>query len=153
VGTVADDLVRPRHRHVEHRRAIDGDADRLQIGRHQAGVEARGFAARIEIEALRHVGEDTRRGAARPVGRAEPGDAAALLIDQDGRLGPADAVAQLVGQPADLIRRSAVAGEQDEPGGFGLGEEFPFFIAEFGPGATEDYCATCHGVTAGRRDS
>ena len=83
-GAVADDRVGAIHGHVEHRQAIDIDADLVKVmgdqPRIQIGGLARGFGvARIELA-------ETRGGRTRlPVRRLQPRDTAAFLIDQDRR--------------------------------------------------------------------
>jgi hypothetical protein len=123
-GPVADDVVGAGRRHVEHRRAVDGDAEVRQLQRDQGGVEP-GRRDRRRLRPSEQLTEAPGRRRFAPVRRAQSGDAATLLVDQHRRVGAADGVAQRRGQRADLVRRLAVAGEQDEAGGIGVAEEAP----------------------------
>ena len=58
--------------------------------------------------------------------RPKPCHPAAFLVDQNRRIVTADAVAQRANQIANLIRRAAVAPEQDEADRIGSGKEVAF---------------------------
>ena len=93
VGPVADDLMRSVDGNVEHRRAIDIDADGQKIMRHQAGAETRNLAPDERI-----VGVDAPVDSAGripgPMRRAHALDAPAFLIDENRCFGPPDGLAQ-----------------------------------------------------------
>ena len=99
MGAIADDFVCAGNRHIEHRRAIDRDSDRAEIGGYQPGIDACRLAGRAHVAASREIGKDARRWPPGPVWRPETGDTAALLVDQYRRIVPADAVAKGRGQP------------------------------------------------------
>jgi hypothetical protein len=61
------------------------------------------------------------------------------LVDKHRRVGPADRLTQAPHQGANLIRRFAVAREQDEPERLGVGKEAPLFRLEARAGAAENY--------------
>ncbi len=149
VGAVADDVVGAGYRNVEHRRAIDVDADILEVVRHQPGAEP-GERGRRPVEA--RVGPARRVG--RPVRRAHPLHPAALLVDQDRRVGPADRVAERGGQRAHLVGRADVALEQDEAPGPHVPEEGGLLRREGPAGAAEDQGTGGHrdGLARGGRD-
>ncbi len=75
---------------------------------------------------------------ASPVRRPEPGDPAALLVDQHRRIGAADTVAQRSDQVAKLRRLAAVAAEQDEAQRVGLGKKAALGGAEAFAGTAEN---------------
>ncbi|MNT44161.1 hypothetical protein D3C72_1806780 [compost metagenome] len=110
-----------RNRHVQHRHAVDGDAQFAQVVGHQPRTQTHQFARRHRVVDGLQVGRARR--ILGPVRRAEALHPAAFLIDQDRGVGAAHAVAQVVNQRLNLIRTVHVAAEQDEAPGFGLGVE------------------------------
>ena len=93
VGARADHVAGALDRHVEHRQAIDVDAEAQEVEgvqpRHQPGGAQAGLAVgaveRAERGARRVVRRDRRTQALHP---------AAFLVDEDRRVGTPDAVAQ-----------------------------------------------------------
>ena len=80
VGAVADHVVRALDRHVEHRQAVDIDADGPEVLADEPSREPDRGGAGFEILDR---GEARRGGILAPVRRPEPLHAAALLIDED----------------------------------------------------------------------
>ena len=112
VGAVADHVVGAGDRDVEHRHAIDGDADGAQIMRHEPGAETGDLAVVERVVAGKPaIGAPRRIG--RPVRRSHALDAPALLVDQDRGVA-ADGLAQRRGERRQLRRRLDVALEEDE---------------------------------------
>jgi hypothetical protein len=70
--------------------------------------------------------------------RAQPGDAAALLIDEDRGIQPADAGAQLGDEATYLRGIDAIALEEDEAERIGPGEERALPGRQRHAGAAED---------------
>ena len=112
---------------VEHRRAIDADADLAQI----VGDEARrepGGALRLDR------GLEARgSGIGRPMRRAHALHAPAFLVDQHRRVGAPDAVAKRFGQRAQLPAIDDVALEQDQAPGARVADERALLGASAGP--------------------
>jgi len=110
IGPVADHVMGPGLGHVEHGQAVHGDPDGGEVMGHEPRAETRHVGPLL----LRQQAVGSARRIAPPMGRAEPLDATAFLIDQHGRIGAADAGAQGLGQPPDLVGRIDIALEQDE---------------------------------------
>ena len=122
---VPDNVVRARHGNVEHRGAIDGNAEVMQFVRDETGREIR-RVARAGLIVPVEIAEDARGRTRAPMGRAKARDAAAFLIDQDRRAGPPHRRAQIRAQRADLVRVLAVAGEEDEAERVAIAKERAF---------------------------
>ncbi len=119
---------------VEHREAIDGDAE----GREIVGDEASRKKRRFRRHRAAEGGDRCRRGVAAPMGRRETGHPPALLVDQDRRIASADGIAERRHQCPHLVRTLAVAGKQDEPQGIGIAEEGALVGAQRQTRAAED---------------
>ena len=140
--------MRTPNRNIKHRQAIDRDAEILEIVGNQPGAEPhREFGLGV-----RQGPEARCRWIKAPGRRSEPSHAPAFLVDQDRRIAAADCAAQCRHQLADLVRRAAVAPEQDEPDRIGSREEAAFAGAQLFPGAAENDRARCPGAS-GRRFS
>src|SRR5215469_3073019 len=83
IGTVADDGVGTRNPQIETGQAIDGNAERGEIGGDETRRDAGPFGC-----AGAERGDALARGIAAPMRRLQPGDAPALLIDEDRRVAP-----------------------------------------------------------------
>jgi hypothetical protein len=137
-GAVADDgVVLAGQTQVEDRRAVDRDAELGELASEELGIEPHRLDS-LGAATARQLAETAggRHGA--PGRRLQPGDTAALLVDQHRRVGAADSVAQIVDQGPDLIRCLAVALEQDEAERVGFAEEHPLRVAQRRPGAAEN---------------
>ncbi len=134
IGPVADHRIRPRHREIQHRQAINGDPEPRQVVGDQPSAEA----GRRRRRRVRQRGQTRGRWVAAPVRRAQPRHPAAFLVDQDRRVVAADAAAQRGDQIAHLIGRAAVAAEQDEADRVGGGEEIAFRGGKALAGAAQD---------------
>ena len=90
VGAVADHRVRPGNRQVEHRQAIDGDAEPVEVVGDQPRAEPGRHLGAAGPATSRWRGRRDRGAIRRP----EPGHPAALLVDQHRRIAAPDAGAQ-----------------------------------------------------------
>ena len=134
ISAVADHQVGAGNRQIEHRHAVDGDAEPREIVGDQPSAEPRRLPG-LQIGQCRNL----RRGwIGAPMGRPQSRHPAAFLIDQHRRIGASDAVAQCVNQPAHLVGRAAIAAKQDEPRRIGRGEKAPLVGAQLFAGATEN---------------
>jgi hypothetical protein len=137
IGAIADDLVTLGIGHVQHRHAVDIDADGPQVVSDQARAQAGDLTRHQRI-----VGHQFAIGAAGrilfPMGGSKAGDAAALLVDQDRGVGAADRVAQRLGQGQGLLGRVDIALEQDEAPRLHVPEEVFFLARQSQAGAAED---------------
>ncbi len=124
---VTDDRVGPRLRQVEHRPAIDGDAQVRQVAGDGAGV--RGQVRRCLMRIVQIGRREHRcRRPVRPMGRPEALHPPTFLVDKHRRRVVADGGAQVAHQGADLIRGVDVAREQDEAERIGVLEKTLFRI-------------------------
>ena len=122
---------------IEHRRRVDIDPD---FGEHEGqrhGVGARGLD-RADRGLVVERGKARGGGKFGPVRRAQPGDAAALLVDQDREISSAREVAQVVGEGAKLGRVLDVAREQAETGRVGVADQAAFGVGEGGAAEAEE---------------
>ncbi len=133
ISPVADHRIRASHRNIEHRQAINGDAEPRQIVGDQPSAEA----GRRRRRGVRQRGQTRGRWVAAPVRRTQPRDAAAFLVDQNRRVVTADAAAQRADQIAHLPGRAAVAAEQNEADRIDGGEEIAFRGSKALAGATQ----------------
>ncbi len=69
----------------------------------------------------------------RPVRRAQPHNAAPLLIDQHGRVAPPDRVPQVGREVPDIVCVTEVPCEQDEAQRVGVAQERAFIACQRGP--------------------
>ena len=115
---------------------FDVDADGAQLGRDQPVAQVhRPRPQRALGQALALV---ERRRPLAPGGRAQPGDPAALLVDQHRRVAP-DAVAQRGGQPARAAPGSAtLRAKRMKPQGSASAKNRRSVRAELRPAAAED---------------
>ena len=143
--TIADDVVRTFDRHVDARHAIDVDAEIVQLRRHHTRVVIRKSARRPRILPA-HRAEHRRRRALAPMFAAQPLHAPAFLVDQDRRVGAPDRGAQRRGQTANLVRRTAVAGEQNEAPRLHRAEKRLFRRGQLVAIAAENYRSNGHGM-------
>ena len=91
IGAVADHRIGPGNRQVEHRKAIDGDAELGEIVGDQPGAEP----GRLLRGWVRQRSDAGGRRIKPPFGRPQPRNPSALLVDQNRRVGTPDAAAQL----------------------------------------------------------
>ena len=136
-GTIADDRVGVGLRHVQHRGAIDGDAQGRKLGGGDAGVEA----CRLDRTLRMMPGKPGEFAGCRhrpPVGRLEPDDPSPFLVYENRRIVAADGRAQIGDEGTHLAGVSAVAGEQDESQRAGLAEEAALGIFEDRARTAED---------------
>ena len=115
-GAIADRRRAFRQRQVEHRRAVDGDAEGGEIVRDQARQQEGGLAARRRVP-FGELADPSRRRSGRPMRRA-----AAARVRPPGRSGPAHRGGPTAARRAPISCRSllgaaAVALEQDEARG------------------------------------
>ncbi len=87
IGAVADHRIGAGAGQVEHRQAVDGDAEPSQIVGDQAGAEP----GRLGGVRIGQRGDPRRRRIAAPMRRPQPRHPAAFLVDQHRRRGPPDA--------------------------------------------------------------
>ena len=113
----------PGDEHVEHRRAVDVDAEIGEIGGDQPSVQPGGARRPRPASASCSAPMHGRRRIGRPVRRLQAAHAAAFLVDQDRRVGAADGVAEGGGERADLVGVAAIALKQDQAEGLLVGEE------------------------------
>jgi hypothetical protein len=64
-------------------------------------------------------------------GGPEPLHAATFLVNEDGCIAPPDGGPEFIRQPLQLLRRLAVAAEEDQAKGIGALEELDFAGAQF----------------------
>ena len=81
-GAVADDIVRAGLRHVEHWRAVDGNAGVAKLCGNQSGAGKGGCTGGLRIEHI-EIAIDPCRRHLPPLWRAEALHPAAFLVDQD----------------------------------------------------------------------
>ena len=129
VGAVADDLVRPLLRHVEHRHGVDVDAKVVKLLRGQPGSGEGSLLPRLAI-GLIDASIAARRRHVAPVRRLQALHPAALLIDQHQHLAAAERILELVDKGAKLRRRVAIAGEENKAARPRGGKETPLVVAE-----------------------
>ena len=79
------------------------------------------------------------------MGRLQPCDTPAFLVNEHRRIGASDALTQVGDEPSDLRRALAVPLEKNEAEGVGVAEEVALGGRERGAGAAEDDSG---GVTA-----
>ena len=140
---VADDVMGAGDRDIQHRQAVHIDAQPGQVMGDQAGIEIGGLPGGLRIGLVQGAETGGRRALA-PLGRLEAGDAAAFLVNQDGRVTIVNRGAQLFNQIAHLRRTADVAREENEPPGAGLAKEIPFGRRQGFPRAAIDGTAA-HG--------
>ena len=151
-GAVADHRMARRRRHVEHGQAVDVDAEFGELAGDAARVGPGCVDRAAEPLFRRHVAEAAPGRAAGPMRRREALHPAPLLVDQDRRVRAPYAVAQRRHQVADLPGLAAVAREQDEAQGVGIGEQGAFVASQLRPGAAEDDRRRVGPLSAGRQD-
>jgi hypothetical protein len=137
VGATGHRLGRIGLRHIEQRRAVDGNADLAEHHPQRLPVRARRLDRghrRTLIGGIEHRPRRKRR----PFGRAHPRDAAALLVDQDRQIVATRQCAQRIRQRANLRAVDDVALEQDIARGLAVGEERALGGGKDGAGQAED---------------
>ena len=144
-GALADNLVRAGLEQVQNRGAVGVNADLQKVMGDQAVLEAASLQRGVAI----HVVEFAERRGGRvfaPVRRAQPGDRAAFLIDEDWRVA-ANGVAQIGAERGDLLPVLAIALEQDEAPRVGVGEEGALLPAQAQPFTAIDRGELAHRAT------
>ena len=86
IGAIADHGIGAGDRNIRQRQAIDGDAEIGEIGRDQAARSTARPSAQLPVRSYK-VAEHRAGRIDRPMRRAQPLHAAALLIDQHGSIG------------------------------------------------------------------
>jgi hypothetical protein len=121
--------MRPFLRYVEDGCAVDGDVGVAKFLSDQPGAG--------EGRLLRHFGiglvEDAIAAGGRhvpPVGRAEPLHAAPFLVDEHEHVVALDRILERGDERAQLLRRRAIACEQDEAARPRVVKEAPLGVAE-----------------------
>ena len=130
-SAVADHVMAAGNRHIEHRQAVDIDADIGQIAGDQPGVEISRFAGDFG-GILVQLAEHALRRPFGPFWRLQARHPAAFLINQHWRFGVADGIAQRRGKRSYLGAGSHVAAEQDKAPRLHLAEEIPLLRLEHG---------------------
>jgi hypothetical protein len=134
VSSVADHRIGSPNGKIEDRQAIDGNAEASEVVSHKS----RGEPGRRRCLRIRQGSEAGGRWVEAPMRRAEPRDAAALLVDKDRRIITTDTFAQRGDQLTDLIGRAAVAPEQDEADWSGGRKEIAFESVQALAGTTQN---------------
>src|SRR5512135_522719 len=150
-GAIANDVVRAGFRHVENRRAIDGDAERVKLSGDQARA---GEGCRHRSQGIVRVklAISPRRRHLAPIWCAQALHAATLLIDEHQRLIAFDRVPKVTDERSELVGRGAVAREEDQAARQRLSEESALVVTENGAGAAGDEGSEIHhaGLTTTR---
>ena len=135
---------------IEQRQAIDVDAKPAQQRRQCQRVEPAGLDRGDRRPGIER-GEGLSGGEFGPVRRAQAGDAAAFLVDQDGHVAAGE-VAQAGGEGANLFGIGDIALEQDVAGGVGRSEQRAFIGGDGEPGEAQKaglhHSITVHGAPA-----
>ena len=131
----ADRRMHALARDIEHRRAVDRDADFDEIVSDEARNQTRRGLGLGRLQTRLYRG---RSGIRAPMRRRHSLDPAALLIDQHRRVGAADAVPERPRQRTHLIAVADVALEENQAPGVFLTKEGPFLVVEREAGAAAD---------------
>ena len=132
--------------HIGHRGAIGINAHSAQFGGNHRGAGL--HQPRRDFD--RHGAGDGIKGRVpfAPMGRAQPLDAAALLIDQNWRLA-AHGIAQRAGQAAQLVRVLDIAGKDDKAERISAAEKGALTVQKLRSGAAEDRCPAANAHRCG----
>ena len=113
IGAVADNVVRTCDRHIQHRHAIDIDAQFGQVVGDQSGIKVCRLAGCILRRSI-NISEARRSGTFAPLRRFEARHTASFLIDQNWRSCVVHRLAKSSHQRANLLAVRNIAPEQDE---------------------------------------
>src|SRR6185312_8520893 len=137
IGAVANDPVSLRMTKIGDRQAVGGDPKCQKLLRDQAGAKLRRRAALDRIAGIDRA-EGSRGRKVRPLRRAEPLHAPALLIDEDRRFVVSGESAKFLSQSSDLRWAFTVALEKDEAPRLHRREELPLGRVQPRTGAADD---------------
>ena len=124
---------------IQHRQAIDVDAEQRQIMCHEAGSKANHMGACVAQQCQTRGG-----GIGSPMRRTQALDTPALLIDQHRSRAP-DTIAKLGHQAGDLGRRLDIAPEQYQAPGLRLAQKHMLARGQAKAGAAADEGSGRHG--------
>ena len=134
IGAVADDLVGAGDGNVDHRQAVDGDAESRQI----VGDEPRAEPHRLRPECSPNAASAAAAGYAGQCGGFRRWTRPPSWSISIGASGRSTACRRLGDERLDLRRRPAVALKENEPERRCGAEELALGGAQFGAGAAED---------------
>jgi hypothetical protein len=123
-GLVPDHRIGAGQPQVGERQAVDGDAQRLEIGGDQARAKFRGrdpgrrvLVVKLAVDGARRIGGPVRRG--------QPLHPPAFLIDQDRDIQAPHASPEIINDIGDLLWVIDIPLEQDQAPRIGLAEKSP----------------------------
>jgi hypothetical protein len=129
---IADHVIGAFDGHVQHRHAVDIDAELEEIVRDEARVQIGRFLRGLRGNVVQ-CAETGGGGAFFPMRRFQARNAAAFLVDQNGCFGIVHGCAQIIHETLHLFAIADVAAEKDEAPRLRLTEKRALVISERRP--------------------
>jgi hypothetical protein len=146
-GTITDRLRLTVDTEIKHRRTIDGNAERFKISGNQPCMQPSGFLGEIQAPVRKRA--DLSKGReSLPMGRLQPCDATAFLIDQDGCMGIIDRSAKVTNERPYLIGMFTISRKENEARRPFPRKQLLFFSRQAGAGCADNRGGLGPGVLA-----